>query len=142
MAAAQHKLSRRALLGAAFAVPCAASLVEGPVPSSSFPRKRESSFSPSEPHGDARWKRALARFRRAETALKAAEGQPDDLYGDRLCAFNAALRRLARMPAPDLPALAAKIALIVDHEVATLTGGEACMAAVKRDALRLAAPAA
>lgn len=43
-----------------------------------------------------------------------------------------------KVRAPDLPALAAKIALAVDHEVATLTGGEACMATLKRDALRLA----
>lgn len=38
----------------------------------------------------------------------------------------------------DLPALATKIAPVVDHEVGTLTGGEACLAALKRDARRLA----
>jgi hypothetical protein len=59
-------------------------------------------------------------------------------YGDRLDAMYAALRRLMRLRAPDLPALATKIVLAVDHEVATLTGGEACMGTLKRDALRLA----
>jgi hypothetical protein len=49
----------------------------------------------------------------------------------------AALRRLLRAPAPDLAALGRKIVLAVDHEVATLWRGEACMVAVKRDALRL-----
>jgi len=44
-----------------------------------------------------------------------------------------------RVRAPGLGALAVKVALVVDHEVATLAGGEACMAALKRDALRLAA---
>jgi hypothetical protein len=41
------------------------------------------------------------------------------------------------VPAPDLPALALKIALAVDQDVATLSGGEACLAALKRDAARL-----
>lgn len=59
-------------------------------------------------------------------------------YGDRLDALSAALRRLLRIPSPDLPALATKIALVVDHEAGTLTGGEVCMAALKRDALQLA----
>jgi len=36
-----------------------------------------------------------------------------------------------------LKALALKIDLTVDHEVAELTGGEACVAALKRDAARL-----
>jgi hypothetical protein len=42
-------------------------------------------------------------------------------------ARNAALKRLLRAPAPDLPALAPKIDLAVDEEVATLAGGERCL---------------
>lgn len=43
------------------------------------------------------------------------------------------------MPAPDIDALLTKVALVTDYEVATLTGGEACMATLKRDAKRIAA---
>jgi hypothetical protein len=67
----------------------------------------------------------------------AAQWQLDETFSDRIVAFNGALRRLLRTPAPDLPALAAKIALAVDHDAATLTGGERCMRALKRDAERL-----
>ena len=62
----------------------------------------------------------------------------EEAYGDRLDAMYAALRKLMRLRAPDLAALATKVVLAVDHEVGTLTGGEACMATLKRDALRLA----
>ncbi len=62
----------------------------------------------------------------------------EEEYGERLDALYAALRRLFRVPAPDLPALAVKIELTIDHEVATLNGGEACMAALRRDARRFA----
>lgn len=44
-----------------------------------------------------------------------------------------ALKRLLRTPAPDLPALALKIELAVDEEVATLAGGERCLAVLKAD---------
>jgi hypothetical protein len=43
------------------------------------------------------------------------------------------------MPAPDLQALATMIALAVDHEVVELEGGDRCTAALKADALRIAA---
>jgi hypothetical protein len=85
-----------------------------------------------------KWDRALARFRGAEAALIEAEGGPDHLFDALNDRFHAALRRLLRTPAPDLAALAIKIDLVVDHEVVTLTGGEACLAALKRDARRLA----
>jgi hypothetical protein len=61
----------------------------------------------------------------------------EEAYGERLEVMYAALRRLLRVPAPDVGALGRKIVLAVDHEVATLWRGEACMAVVKRDALRL-----
>jgi hypothetical protein len=49
----------------------------------------------------------------------------------------ARLRRLLKAPAPDVAALAAKLDLVVEHEVGTLDGGEACVEAIRRDAHRL-----
>jgi hypothetical protein len=78
----------------------------------------------------------------ARTAVSAAltEFQP---FEDRLNALDSArdtaLKHLLRTPAPDLPALALKIELAVDEEVATLTGGERCLAVLKADGWRLAA---
>jgi hypothetical protein len=84
--------------------------------------------------------RALTSLEKAEAAMMAAEGGPDDdLYDRALGHFYAALRRLLRTPAPHLGALATKIELAVDHEAATLADGEPCMAALKQDARRLAA---
>jgi hypothetical protein len=108
--------------------------VEGAVPDPAPQSDRGPSFAVT------KWDRALARFRRAEAALAAvAHTEDDDLYDRLLGRFNRALRALARTPAPHLAALSAKIDLAVDHELATLTGGEVCMAALKRDARRLAA---
>ncbi len=77
---------------------------------------------------------------RATVRASLAEFQP---FEDRLNAINgvreAALRRLLRTPAPDLPALALKIELIVDEEVATLAGGERYLAVLKADGWRLTA---
>ena len=79
---------------------------------------------------------------KARAAVRAAlaEFQP---FEDRLNALHsardAALKRLLRTPAPDLPALALKIELAVDEEVATLAGGERCLAVLKADGWRLAA---
>jgi hypothetical protein len=63
----------------------------------------------------------------------------DDRFGDYLVAHCRALRRLVRTPVPDLEALALKIALVVDEDVASLSGGERCMRVVKSDAQRLVA---
>lgn len=134
MAGRDHNYTRRAVLGAAFAVPALAG----------------AGGSADAAPLAATWNRALAAFRRAEAALDAVaretsgvvgvgpeQDASEERFGDCLCAFYAAMRRLLRAPAPDLDALAAKIALVVDHEVATLTGGERCLAALKADARRL-----
>jgi hypothetical protein len=42
-----------------------------------------------------------------------------------------------KVRAPDLAALALKIELAIDEEVGSLAGGEACLAALKRDVRRL-----
>jgi hypothetical protein len=55
----------------------------------------------------------------------------------RLGEHSAALLRLMKVRAPDLAALALKIELAIDQEVGSLTGGEACLAALKRDVRRL-----
>ena len=167
MAAGQHNPSRRALLGAAVALPLigggdVAVLARGPLhqpspratagpPSfalrcSNVPR---TSSAPRPRPGEDLWQGALARYERAAEALAEVErrtaGAPwaeqaavEEEYGDLLDGLYAALRRLLWLPAPDLPALAVKIELIVAHEVATLNGGGACLAALRRDARRLA----
>jgi hypothetical protein len=61
----------------------------------------------------------------------------EEAFGDRIVAFNRALARLLAVPAPDLPALAAKIALAAHHEAVTLNGCEQCLQALQADALRL-----
>ncbi|HYJ30143.1 MAG TPA: hypothetical protein VEW25_07375 [Allosphingosinicella sp.] len=140
MAAADLNLSRRALLGAAFAVPVlsiaetpALRAAEEPVPSPVGKSGQGSSFAVT------KWDRALEAFRRAEAALASvAHSEDDDLYDRMLGRFNRALRGLVRVPATDFAAFSVKLDLAVDHEVATLAGGEACMAALKRDARRLA----
>jgi hypothetical protein len=59
------------------------------------------------------------------------------VYDVRLGDHSAALLRLMKVRAPDLPALALKIELAIDQEVGTLTGGEVCLAMLKRDVRRL-----
>ena len=161
MAAGRHNLTRRALLGAAAGVPLAVRdmyLLRVPL------AEAEPSAAPdAEPHrghvqvhvptSPTRWSRALAAFHRAEARLAAfrryeaslpaaarafpacapLEARSDALEQSRLDA----IRRLLRVPAPDLPALARKIELAIDEEIAFFSGGDLCLAAVKADALRL-----
>lgn len=134
MAGRDHNYTRRAVLGAAFAVPALASAGSA---GAVAPRA-------------ARWRRAVAGLQRAEAAMAAFErdceaagiaenlSELDETSGDHLGAFHAALERLLRTPAPDVPALAMKIELAVDHDVGSLTDGERCLVALKADALRLA----
>ena len=143
MAAAQLKLSRRALLGAACAAPFTAA-ASSPV---RFEPSREAVPSsgealPSGPHQSTTlmgsWLRALARLRRAEAAVAALEGTPDDdAFNHAADALDRALERLLRTPAPHISALAAKLDLAVDHQAWELRTGHACMAALALDAQRL-----
>jgi hypothetical protein len=82
----------------------------------------------------------MAAFERSCAAAGITENlwELDETSGDHLGAFYAALERLLRTPAPDIPALALKIELAVDHDAGSLTGGEHCLAAIKADARRLA----
>jgi hypothetical protein len=70
---------------------------------------------------------SLTRFQPLEDSLNALDIERETV-----------LNRLLLTPAPDLPALALKIELIVDEEVATFAGGERCLAALKTDGWRLA----
>lgn len=149
MAFREHSCTRRAILGVAVAVPALVGGVKEGRPSPQpLPQAGEGKSRRA-----AKWRLALVAFRQAEAELeafdhwsrKAAVGMEkqavqalDERFGDYLVAFNAALRRLLRVPAPDLEALAVKIALIVDQDVAGLSGGERCLAVLKADAERLA----
>ncbi|HET9639895.1 MAG TPA: hypothetical protein VFP12_11885 [Allosphingosinicella sp.] len=95
-----------------------------------------------------RWQRALARLEAAEAEVRAVEratagGTAEEeealepVYRARLGAHTAALLRLMKVRAPDLPALALKIELAIDQEVGSLCGGELCLAVLKRDVRRL-----
>jgi hypothetical protein len=159
MAAAQHNLTRRALLGAAFALPLAPVLseVEGRHPelvsgSSPPPIRPSSSWMLKQVQHDEKrpgtnWDRALARFQAADAALAAvAHTLDEDLY-DRLGArHDAALRRLLRTPIPDSAvypelsrrALALKLDLVLDDRAVEFIGDAAAMKSLKRDARRLA----
>jgi hypothetical protein len=149
MSVAEHNHSRRALLGAAVALPLlgseAVARVAGPLHQ---PSPKATAGPPPRP-GEDLWRRRLAEYRVAEATVAEVErctaGAPweeqdavEEEYGNALDGLYAALRRLFRVPAPDVAALAVKIEIVVAHEVATLNEGEACMAALRRDARRLA----
>jgi hypothetical protein len=87
--------------------------------------------------------------RRAEAELvgfKAAEPEEvsfevqcalDEAFSDRVVEFNEAVQALLIVPAPDLPALAVKLAIAVEQQAWELPEGEECMAALNADAARL-----
>jgi NAD(P)-dependent dehydrogenase (short-subunit alcohol dehydrogenase family) len=99
-----------------------------------------------------RWANAVAAYRRAELrvaahrageALLPAERRAfpcEDLeaaYGRVDSLRLAALRRLLRTPAPDLPALALKLELAVADSAWETSGCEDCLALAAADARRL-----
>jgi hypothetical protein len=88
------------------------------------------------------WDRAFAHFQKAQAAIDAAVHTPDEDLYDRLGArHDRAMRRLLRTPAPNLPALAAKLELALDERSGEFFGDCADMKAIKSDARRLASPA-
>ena len=99
--------------------------------------------------GLAAWRVAAAAVTEAEAALAAADAAQagarsraeefalEEVYSDRLADLYEAVRGLLRTPAPNVAALAVKVCLVVDHEVATLERAAPCMAALKADAVRL-----
>jgi hypothetical protein len=150
MADGQHKLSRRALLGAV----CVSPLVRHPGldPGSTFsPPSPQGRWIPDQVRDDegggeasaiTPWGRALASFQDAQAVLDAARSEPDeDAYDRLLDSHSDALCALLALPAPDLAALAAKLDVIVLHLAWELTGAEDCLERLRRDAHRLAASA-
>ena len=153
MAAGQRNATRRQVLGAVAAVPVvAASLPLGTAASPALRAGPSTAFHavplPSKTRGGIRWSRAVARFEAAAGRLRGVEGEMAGLafeaaearqgaYDACATRFYAALRRVLKAPAPDVAALGLKIRLVVDHEAATLSGGEACLAALRADAVRL-----
>jgi hypothetical protein len=104
-----------------------------------FSAEAEGRWAPDQVRGDAGWTRALACYRRAEFAVTALEGSPDEeAFGDAVVALNRALERLLLAPAPDAASLAAKLALARRHLAWELPAGEEAMAAIERDARTLA----
>ena len=135
MAAAQLKLSRRTLLAAACAAPA--------FPLAGTPAVRsERSRGPLPSEAEAlhrRWNRALAAFTRADARIQALEGTADDDAFNRAAdRHDRALERLLLAPAPHLAALAEKLALARRHQAWELRSGDAAMAALEQDAVRLA----
>ena len=147
--------TRRAVLGAAVAVPVASGVggCDSARPSPPVASRRAPPLL--QRVGEVKWDAALAAYREAKAAqdrfdlaTRAATAGPlgrsfaeqkklDDRFGDYLVATCKALRRLVRTPAPDLEALGVKLALVVDEAVAELAGGEGCMKVLKADARRL-----
>jgi hypothetical protein len=100
-----------------------------------------------------RWARTLAAYRRAEARVagfKAEEAllpaarraypaceELEARFGALDTLRFAALRRLLRLPAPDLPALALKLDLAVADQAWELTGSEDCILVAAADARRL-----
>jgi hypothetical protein len=149
MADGQHKLSRRALLGAV----CASPLVRhsparhsGLDPESMNTVVGESNAAVFMDPGlrrDDEWEKALARLEEAQTILDSARSEPhQDAYDALLDSHSEALSAVLALPAPDLPALAAKLDAITAHQAWELTGSEDCLEILRQDAHRLAGSAA
>ena len=142
-------VSRRALLGAAAGLPLLPRHCERSEASQAvggLPRPPAQGRGPRNDGGV--WAEALADYRAAEAEVRGFEvrnaGRPfvaedplDEVYGALGDVLYDALRRLLKVPAPDVGAVAVKLGLVVEHEVGTLSGGEACLEAIREDALRL-----
>jgi hypothetical protein len=91
--------------------------------------------------GLARAEAEIAAFKRAEPRGASFDAQwaLDEAFSDLACAQNAALERVLLAPAPDLAALARKLALAVEEMAWELPQGEATMEQMAADAERLSA---
>jgi hypothetical protein len=153
VSAAEHNPSRRALLGAAVALPFVGRGDLGHSRESGNPSLSSSTDSrgwiPDQVRDDGKWASALAAFQAAEAELRAFErrtaGAPWEAQkaveremDERLDALGPALLRLLEAPAPDLEALAVKIELIIAHDAVSLSVGQGCLEDLARDARQLA----
>jgi hypothetical protein len=132
------EISRRALLGAV----CASAVIPAEAGTSGRPALSPSHWGPGFRRDDE-WGSALARLQEAQAILDAAKSEPDqDVYDALLDSHSAALTALLRSPAPDLPALAAKLDAIVPNLAWENSGSEDCLEILRQDAHRLAASTA
>jgi hypothetical protein len=163
MADGQHKLSRRALLGAPLVplilsgaersrsawskdAPALSPVIPAQAGTPARPAPSPSPWDPGLRRDDEslavlKWDRALARFAAAEAAIAAAAGAADHVYDPIGARHHAALRRLLRTPAPSLAALARKLELALDERTVEFDGDSGAMKTLKQDAHRLAASA-
>lgn len=147
MAAGRHNLSRRALLGAGVGACAVAGRGRGAaVPPAPVSGPARSAAGPS-------WERAVAALRRAEARVAAFEAEEALLPAERRALacealeerFErldklrlAAVRRLLRLPAADLPALAVKLEIAVAEQAWEDSGSQDCLERLRDDARRLA----
>jgi hypothetical protein len=158
MAAARHNLSRRALLGAGVGACLGPGVRSGGLPAAAAPASAAAAASAlRSPDGRsaacARWARTLAAYRRSEARIAAFKAEEallpaerrrwpacrplEQRFGDLNDRRFAVLRRLLRLPVPDLAALALKLELAVADQAWELTGAEDCLAVIAADARRL-----
>ena len=128
MAAGQLSLTRRALLAGACAAPFAGDGADVVADGAG-----------EAVNGEGRWRSALRRLNEAEALMMQAGDTRDERLYDRLGArHDAALKALLRTPARHLAALAFKLDLLIAEQAWEITGGELCLAALRRDAHRFA----
>jgi len=146
MAAQRHNLSRRALLGAGVGT-CA---FAGEGGAAAVPFSPASGAARSSAR--RRWERAVGAWRRAEARVAAFEAEERllpaerrelacDALDDRFERLDqlrlAAVRRLLRLPAADLPALVLKLDLVVAEQAWEDSASEDCLALIVADARRI-----
>jgi len=142
MAAGQHNPSRRALLGAAVALPLVGGLDAEIAPPPGFTR------SPSPAKAGEEWDRALAAFEAAQaevlrieaaTAGYSLEDEEALLPAhEAACeAMEAALQHMLFVPAPHLLALGIKFEAAFDHELKTAPDDDPRFRAIMQDIVQL-----
>ena len=163
MADADHNPTRRALLGAALGAPLCPSPLRGEGwvgvdsdvglgASESAPSLTSTPTLPSPLEGEGSWSEALTAFhaaqaevRRIEAATAGGSAEEEEAWlpaHDAACgAMSEALERLLAVPAPSLPALAAKLDLVFAHAIEPGAVEDEVAEAVLGDSRRLLAAA-
>jgi hypothetical protein len=151
MAAGRHNLSRRAVLGVG--VGACAFAADGRAPA----RPEPPALGSAQDSSRRTWDRAVAGLRRAETRVAAFEAEEallpaerralacealEDRFGRLDSLRLAAVRRLLRLPAADLPALTLKLDVAVAEQAWEDSGSEDCLALIAADARRISENAA
>ena len=149
MAAGQLNRERRALLGAALALPLVrhSGLDPSPAVSAAAP-PRPSGRSPSPAKAGEEWHAALAAYLAAEAAVAGEEGRmagasfaeaeaAQEGYDGLGTAMDEALPRLFAAAVPDVGALAVKLELFAAHEAPDLDQEGGALAAIAADARQL-----